>query len=312
MSTLHFRTTVGALAAAAAALWLTPAYPHAVCGDRIFPATLAIDDPGVGDELALPTVTWIPQNSTGSQQLSTTFTYSKTIFPFFALSVADGPSWQNPGGYGWFPLVTEGKWNFFCFPEHEFMGSVGFVVTWNGTGTGTQVTSTNTYSPVLNVGKGFGDLPTSLNILRPFAVTAAVTSITPGQAVTNGVQNATTFGFGFTLQYSLPCYNEQVGEIGNGFFKHLIPIVEGVFTTPIANAASGTPGRIGTIQPGAIYEADTWQFALEAVIPVNGASGHGVGVVGELHFFFDDIFPNTIGRPIFTDSALFPRFGGGK
>ena len=41
----------------AAALWLSPAFAHAVCGDRIFPATLGIDDPGVGDELALPTLT---------------------------------------------------------------------------------------------------------------------------------------------------------------------------------------------------------------------------------------------------------------
>jgi len=35
-------------------------------------------------------------------------------------------------------------------------------------------------------------------------------------------------------------------------------------------------------------------------------------VVGELHFFFDDIFPDTIGKPIFTDTPFFARFGGGK
>jgi hypothetical protein len=32
---------------------------------------------------------------------------------------------------------------------------------------------------------------------------------------------------------------------------------------------------------------------------MNSASGHGVGVVGELHFFFDDIFPDSLGKPIF-------------
>ncbi len=52
--------------------------------------------------------------------------------------------------------------------------------------------------------------------------------------------------------------------------------------------------------------ADTWQFALEAVVPMNSASGRGVGVVGELHFFFDDIFPDSLGKPIFTG------FSGGK
>jgi hypothetical protein len=34
------------------------------------------------------------------------------------------------------------------------------------------------------------------------------------------------------------------------------------------------------------------------MIPLNSASGHGIGVIGELHFFFDDIFPNSLGRPI--------------
>ena len=312
MSWISMRPVAGALAGAAVALWLRPADPHAVCGDRIFPATLAIDDPGVGDELALPTVTWVPQNSTGSQELTTTFTYSKTIFPYFALSVADGPTWQNPGGYGWFPLVTEGKWNFFCFPEHEFMGSVGFVVTWNGTGTGTQVTSTNSYSPVLNVGKGFGDLPTSLNILRPFAVTAAITSITPGQAVTNGVQNATTFGFGLTLQYSLPYYNEQVGEIGNGFFKHLIPIVETQLSTPVKNNFGMPFITTGTINPGAIWVGDYFQVGVEAIVPVNRFSGHNVGVIGQLHLYLDDMFPTTIGQPLLGPRGPAPQlpFGG--
>jgi hypothetical protein len=33
--------------------------------------------------------------------------------------------------------------------------------------------------------------------------------------------------------------------------------------------------------------------------PLAGATGRGVGVIGEPHFFFDDIFPDTLGRPIF-------------
>ena len=33
-------------------------------------------------------------------------------------------------------------------------------------------------------------------------------------------------------------------------------------------------------------------------------SGKGVGVVGELHFFFDDIFPDTLGKPIFRRQKM--------
>jgi hypothetical protein len=37
MSSRSMRPIAGALGDAAAALWLAPAYPHAVCGARIFP-----------------------------------------------------------------------------------------------------------------------------------------------------------------------------------------------------------------------------------------------------------------------------------
>ena len=103
------------------ALWLSPAFAHAVCGDRIFPATLGIDDPGVGDELALPTLTYLPQNADGAQESDAEFSWTKTILPGLGLSVSDGATWQHPGGYGWEGLDTELKYNFFCIPDHEFM-----------------------------------------------------------------------------------------------------------------------------------------------------------------------------------------------
>jgi hypothetical protein len=288
-----------AIGAGTVLLTQSPAFAHAVCGARIFPATLAIDDPGVGDELALPTLTWLPQNSGGSQEFDATFSYTKTIFPGFGLSVQDGPSWQRPGGYGWESLDTEAKYNFFCIPDSEFMGSVGTTVIWGNTGTGTQTMPYNVYQPVLDVGKGFGDLPTSLNILRPFAVTAEFSESLPGQAWTDGNQNSTNINWGFTVQYSLPYYNSSVGEIDNDFFKHLILLTEFAFSKPISNFAPGTDQTTGTIQPGVMYMGDTYQVSLEAVLPVNSASGHGVGFMGELHFFLDDIFPNSIGKPLF-------------
>ena len=42
-------------------------------------------------------------------------------------------------------------------------------------------------------------------------------------------------------------------------------------------------------------------FAVEAMIPINKASGKHVGVIAQLHFFLDDIFPNSIGKPIFSE-----------
>ena len=45
-----------ALCGAAVVLVTTAARGHEIVGNRMFPATLAIDDPGVADELSLPTI----------------------------------------------------------------------------------------------------------------------------------------------------------------------------------------------------------------------------------------------------------------
>ncbi len=88
-------------------MWLSPAYPHAVCGDRTFPATLAIDDPGVLDELTLPTVSWVPYNSDGAHEWDASFSWTKTITPALSVVIGSGPTWEHPGGYGWNALDTE-------------------------------------------------------------------------------------------------------------------------------------------------------------------------------------------------------------
>jgi hypothetical protein len=45
-----------AMFAAVLAAPATAPLAHEIVGNRFFPATLAIDDPGVTDELALPTI----------------------------------------------------------------------------------------------------------------------------------------------------------------------------------------------------------------------------------------------------------------
>jgi hypothetical protein len=38
-------------------------------------------------------------------------------------------------------------------------------------------------------------------------------------------------------------------------------------------------------------------------VPVNAQSGHGIGVIGQLHLYLDDIFPRTIGQPLIGPST---------
>jgi hypothetical protein len=301
MSLLRIRLAAGALGSAFVALGTAVAHAHAVCGDRIFPATLAIDDPGVFDELALPTVSYVPFNSDGAHEWDASFSWTKTITPGLSVVIGSGPTWEHPGGYGWNPLDTELQYQALCVADAEFMFKVGFDISWAGTGTGILAGSggQNTYSPLVDGGLGFGWLPPALKNLRPFAITAEFSTTSPGEAVTASVPNISTFNWGFTLQYSLPYFSSHVAAIDNDFLKHLIPVAEFTFQTPIHNGGAAGQPQTGFFQPGAIYITDKWQLALEAMVPMTGASGHGVGVIGQLDFYLDDIFPDSLGRPIF-------------
>jgi hypothetical protein len=69
-------------------------------------------------------------------------------------------------------------------------------------------------------------------------------------------------------------------------------------STQVANL--GAERTTGTINPGIIYVAKTYQFGMEVTIPVSRASGDGVGVIGQFDLYLDDIFPKSIGKPLFA------------
>src|SRR5262249_52292026 len=85
------------------------------------------------------------------------------------------------------------------------------------------------------------------------------------------------------------------------FVSRLVPITEFNFTTATSNFDENER-TTGTINPGLIYLADKYQLGVEAIIPVNRASGDGVGVIGNLHFFLEDISPNSLGKPLFASA----------
>ena len=76
----------------------------------------------------------------------------------------------------------------------------------------------------------------------------------------------------------------------------MIPLVEFALTTPFNRGQSGM--TTGTVQPGFIWAGQYFQVGAEMIIPTNSLSGHGIGGLVQLHFYLDDLFPNSIGRPI--------------
>src|SRR5450432_4535477 len=72
---------------------------HEIGGNRFFPATLGIDDPGVNDELALPTVSSFKTGDDPSfRQRDFSGEFSKRITEAFAISVGSTYSHLSPPG----------------------------------------------------------------------------------------------------------------------------------------------------------------------------------------------------------------------
>jgi len=59
----------------------------------------------------------------------------------------------------------------------------------------------------------------------------------------------------------------------------------------------------GTVNPGVIWVGSYFQVGLEAMIPINHQSGTGVGVIGQLHLYLDDMFPRSVGQPLFGTTS---------
>src|SRR3954470_17376581 len=326
MSLSPLRVSVSALAIAI--IPLSKSAAHEIVGNRFFPATLGIDDPGVNDELSVPTVSSFKTGDNPSfRQLDFSAEFSKRITEAFAISLGTTYSHLGaPGGptglgaNGFQNLETTFKYRVFRNPEHEFVMSLGLSIEWGGTGAAGVGADpfNNTYTPTLYFGKGFGDLPDSLSLIRPVAVTGQVGYAIPGRSSTTtlgfdadtGVSTADVefhprvLNWGGTIQYSMPYLKSAVIGLGlPDFVNHLIPLVEATLQTPVSNTFTSGTVTTGTINPGVIWVGNTFQVAVEALIPINRRSGTNIGVIGQLHFYLDDIDPRGIGKPIFGNAV---------
>lgn len=282
------RTACGTVIACA--LFPPDVTAHALAGDRVFPSTMAVDDPGVGDEANLEYGHQRVPGDNGDQSINTfTFEYDKLITPRLAISVDGAYVMQNnPTTRGFDNFGVGVKYLLFVNERHEFMTSVGVHAELGGTGSKAIAKSFSTVSPTLYMGKGFGDLPDTLAYLRPVAVTAEA-----APALTTGAGQPNAFNYGFTMQYSLPYLQQHVRDVGlRGAVANLVPIVE----MPMSRSQGQTTG---TINPGLIWVNRYGQFGIEAQIPINSASGSHVGVLVQAHVFLDDIAPKTLGKPLF-------------
>ncbi|WP_174641927.1 hypothetical protein [Paraburkholderia ribeironis] len=275
-------------------------HAHAIAGDRVFPATMAVDDPGVGDEMNFQFGHIKNTNDDGNDVNvnvnAASFEWDKLITSNLAFSIGSTYINQNApeGGSakGFDNLEVGLKYLAYVNPKHEFMVSVGVKASLGGTGARSVSDSFSTISPAVFFGKGFGDLPDALRYLRPLALTGAVSP-----NYTTNASAPDSLDWGLTLQYSIPYLQSSVKDLGLGQpFSNLVPIVEFPMNTCTSGPCSGQ--TTGTINPGLLWLTRWGQFGVEAQIPVNRASGRHTGVLLQAHLYLDDIFPNSIGKPL--------------
>jgi hypothetical protein len=308
------------IAIGAASLLVTPAFGHGVAGDYLFVSTLIVDDPFVADEASLPTFSYLPQPKEAGatpELFGLGFEWDKTITDRLGIGLGGGYQWlRQPGmktANGWQNLDLTLKYQLYVNNEHAFAVSAGVIRECARTGAsgangallGNDDTSSTT--PTLYFGKGFSEMP--VGWLRPFAITGTIgyqiadkklkvagTDPDTGEPVfNNGISNRWTGGL--TLQYSLRYLQTQVKDIGlPTFANRLTPLVEVAWSSP-ASKPSDTPTQY-LFGIGLIYTANGYAIGIEALIPGNRQTGSHAGVIAQLHFYFDDLFPRSLGRPV--------------
>ena len=176
---MHLSKTISILSCLALGAALqNNAHGHGFAGNRFFPATLTTDDPFVADEMSLPTIS-TTVDSDGTRETDLSFDIAKKITPNFGIEIGETLSkFATPGERtinGQQNLELGAKYQFYVNDEHEEILSLGLNAEIGGTGRKLiGADRFTTWAPGIFFGKGLGDLPNNLSLLRPLAITGLV------------------------------------------------------------------------------------------------------------------------------------------
>jgi hypothetical protein len=310
---------VAALICAGAIFRLSPAFGHAVCGSRVYPVTLTLDDPGVADELTLPQIVYTREAADGgpgpSHDTSSQFEYDKRVTDEFGFAFNDdyNVNQQNNAKTqtGWDDITVTAKWAKCIDPDDDWQLGFGVIREFGRTGTshiGSDQVGNS--APTVYLGKGLDFVPVPMlqplqftgefsyaiadTEFKQYTVTNPVTGVTSTQA-NDGYANAWIGSF--SVQYSISYLQNQIKDYGLPEpFAHLIPVAEFTWTSS-ATSSGGSP-TTWTLAPGFIYLRSWYQVGIEALVPLNKAAGTNVGFIVQFHVFLDDLYPHGVGAPL--------------
>jgi hypothetical protein len=292
------------------------AHAHGIAGNRFFPGTLTFDDPAVADEAVVPNFSHLKHPDGGGDVTDNRINWSFARLLTPTVGVVIDNSWitRNWGvtKRSGFDVTNIGiKWEVYRNNPRETL--VAASLLWgigNSGAQGVDAKAPDRIKPGLSFGKGFGDAPDSLSWLRPFALTGTVVLEHPAGGISSNLgfdpvtgqlgpmltRNVDILHWGFAVEFSTLYLTSRFtgGPPKEEPLNQLVPLVE--------FAVDSVPGRksVVTMNPGFSYVAVTWQIAVEAIVPLNSASGHGLGGRTQLLLFLDDLAPSLFGKPLLS------------
>ena len=243
---------------------------------RDFPKTLIFDEPGIDDEISLPTLIVIPHSARSGHETDIEFELDKRLTTRLSLQLNAGYASiprEDGTAQGWQNTAATLKLLALADPPMERLVSFSLTREFGGSGAariGAPRSSATTAA--VNFGQGWSPLA-SAPLLKPVAITGSVgyqLPDRPGSATRQAVLSA-------SLQYSFSVLMEGAGGKLPARLQPFIPIVECVYTAP-----DGAP-PLATLAPGLIYAGDGFQIAAEALLPLTRATGPHAGFIAQLN-----------------------------
>jgi hypothetical protein len=174
------------------------AVAHGFAGAR-FLATILTPDPFVADEMSLPTALFNPPTPDGAKEIDIEADLAKRITPDLGFTLSH--QWERLKQPG-VPAVTglcrtlntELDYQLLLNAPHQALGTISVNAGFGHTGR-VQALGAPYFinvSPVINFGKGFGDLPESIFWLKPFVISGMVSFAFPTKTQSAGLRSANT------------------------------------------------------------------------------------------------------------------------
>ena len=262
---------------------------------RDFPKTLTFDEPGIDDEISLPTFILRPDGASAGDERDFDFELDKRLTNALSLQINIGYTSlprSDHHAQGWQNTAATLKYVALDEPSAERLVSLSLTREFGGSGAERiGATSVSTTTAAVNFGQGFATFAVQ-PLLKPLAVTGSFGALVSDQPTSAVAEQALLSA---SLQYSFRVLMDgSAGSRLPALMRPFIPIVECVYSQP-----TGRQVPVGTLAPGLIYSGEGYQVAAEALLPLTRGAGNHAGFIAQLNISLVTLGIPALARPLF-------------